>query len=102
MIRRPPRSTLFPYTTLFRSVVARGCLLIVAELAADHHGVAAIRRCLEGQPHIVIVKAVDGGGGADGSDAPTPELHSRSGDACRLHPELEAVAGGRGANPPVQ
>src|SRR5438552_19057823 len=24
MIRRPPRSTLFPYTTLFRSVVARG------------------------------------------------------------------------------
>src|SRR2546426_8716840 len=24
MIRRPPRSTLFPYTTLFRSPVARG------------------------------------------------------------------------------
>src|SRR2546427_7928210 len=24
MIRRPPRSTLFPYTTLFRSVPARG------------------------------------------------------------------------------
>src|SRR5260370_14918823 len=24
MIRRPPRSTLFPYTTLFRSAVARG------------------------------------------------------------------------------
>src|SRR3712207_7967052 len=24
MIRRPPRSTLFPYTTLFRSVVAQG------------------------------------------------------------------------------
>src|SRR2546430_3903348 len=24
MIRRPPRSTLFPYTTLFRSQVARG------------------------------------------------------------------------------
>src|SRR2546428_7048576 len=24
MIRRPPRSTLFPYTTLFRSRVARG------------------------------------------------------------------------------
>src|SRR2546430_6891761 len=24
MIRRPPRSTLFPYTTLFRSVFARG------------------------------------------------------------------------------
>src|SRR2546421_8745853 len=25
MIRRPPRSTLFPYTTLFRSVCARKC-----------------------------------------------------------------------------
>src|SRR5438552_5636547 len=25
MIRRPPRSTLFPYTTLFRSVLARRC-----------------------------------------------------------------------------
>src|SRR2546430_5744053 len=24
MIRRPPRSTLFPYTTLFRSLVKRG------------------------------------------------------------------------------
>src|SRR3712207_7481995 len=29
MIRRPPRSTLFPYTTLFRSVEARD--------AAKHH-----------------------------------------------------------------
>src|SRR5256885_3206661 len=25
MIRRPPRSTLFPYTTLFRSIKALGC-----------------------------------------------------------------------------
>src|SRR2546429_10013266 len=25
MIRRPPRSTLFPYTTLFRSVARAGC-----------------------------------------------------------------------------
>src|SRR2546429_5666565 len=29
MIRRPPRSTLFPYTTLFRSIARRhDCLLI--------------------------------------------------------------------------
>src|SRR5258708_18422799 len=26
MIRRPPRSTLFPYTTLFRSLIAQGRL----------------------------------------------------------------------------
>src|SRR3712207_8185386 len=32
MIRRPPRSTLFPYTTLFRSEVAR---LEVLHLRAD-------------------------------------------------------------------
>src|SRR2546422_3705825 len=31
MIRRPPRSTLFPYTTLFRSrQQQRGCLPVVA------------------------------------------------------------------------
>src|SRR2546427_6864895 len=29
MIRRPPRSTLFPYTTLFRSLLARACGLAV-------------------------------------------------------------------------
>src|SRR5256885_5057408 len=28
MIRRPPRSTLFPYTTLFRSVLEAGALLV--------------------------------------------------------------------------
>src|SRR2546429_983723 len=28
MIRRPPRSTLFPYTTLFRSVLDRGDILL--------------------------------------------------------------------------
>src|SRR5687767_15613485 len=30
MIRRPPRSTLFPYTTLFRSAVAREIFLRLA------------------------------------------------------------------------
>src|SRR5260370_10339768 len=30
MIRRPPRSTLFPYTTLFRSQAGRGLLLCVS------------------------------------------------------------------------
>src|SRR2546427_8545229 len=31
MIRRPPRSTLFPYTTLFRSLVASGAQLQLIE-----------------------------------------------------------------------
>src|SRR3712207_7707419 len=35
MIRRPPRSTLFPYTTLFRSRVERHPALRVGEAAGD-------------------------------------------------------------------
>src|SRR5688572_31120581 len=33
MIRRPPRSTLFPYTTLFRSVFLRRCVTSGNKLA---------------------------------------------------------------------
>src|SRR3712207_8114669 len=36
MIRRPPRSTLFPYTTLFRSAVPRAEGQRVAEQVAEH------------------------------------------------------------------
>src|SRR3712207_9496651 len=39
MIRRPPRSTLFPYTTLFRSV---RCLAFGGLLAAVGTGTAAL------------------------------------------------------------
>src|SRR2546422_9566377 len=35
MIRRPPRSTLFPYTTLFRSQVA---VLVPTTILAEQHG----------------------------------------------------------------
>src|SRR3712207_7817359 len=35
MIRRPPRSTLFPYTTLFRSVLER----VTDRVARDRRGV---------------------------------------------------------------
>src|SRR3712207_8124919 len=41
MIRRPPRSTLFPYTTLFRSAVGAGRHAVaaaVADVALHHHG----------------------------------------------------------------
>src|SRR2546430_13362439 len=36
MIRRPPRSTLFPYTTLFRSLLA--LLLVAAPVLAQDYG----------------------------------------------------------------
>src|SRR2546430_11350593 len=35
MIRRPPRSTLFPYTTLFRSRITEALGRPLAEVAAD-------------------------------------------------------------------
>src|SRR3712207_8568715 len=40
MIRRPPRSTLFPYTTLFRSVVAAAAFHAVGAKAAVEQIVA--------------------------------------------------------------
>src|SRR2546426_9185280 len=41
MIRRPPRSTLFPYTTLFRSGIIRARFLVAADVergALDRRG----------------------------------------------------------------
>src|SRR2546430_2908153 len=40
MIRRPPRSTLFPYTTLFRSAIQRGPLVYCMEELDQPNGVA--------------------------------------------------------------
>src|SRR2546427_449250 len=56
MIRRPPRSTLFPYTTLFRSTLAQG---LIGEAA---------RRAVVGRAGVVRVEKVGhvpaGGGSA--------------------------------------
>src|SRR2546430_12647322 len=66
MIRRPPRSTLFPYTTLFRSLI-RGA----ADASALHFdgGLEVGQRLLE-----------DG----DRSEEHTSELQSQSNLVCRL------------------
>src|SRR2546425_2793225 len=34
MIRRPPRSTLFPYTTLFRSIFAQSLIIVPGTIAS--------------------------------------------------------------------
>src|SRR3990167_7054721 len=36
MIRRPPRSTLFPYTTLFRSIAVIVCFMVVIVVNLGH------------------------------------------------------------------
>src|SRR3712207_7769334 len=79
MIRRPPRSTLFPYTTLFRSVVA----------SVDDQ---ARRRRREDQLLVQLRQSARAGfrlgtGGAHGtrrSEEHTSELQSRQYLVCRL------------------
>src|SRR3989442_7537871 len=71
MIRRPPRSTLFPYTTLFRSALAVGLIADVGDplnfLLLDQLGDA-----LDGFRHIIR------------SEEHTSELQSRPHLVCRL------------------
>src|SRR2546422_9701525 len=47
MIRRPPRSTLFPYTTLFRSIVCGGLPSPMQSIAVAFDGGDTSRRALE-------------------------------------------------------
>src|SRR2546427_9435872 len=76
MIRRPPRSTLFPYTTLFRSQDQAG--EAVDEHQRESHGQAAAVRVDE-RPRLLP------GTGRDGrSEEHTSELQSQSNLVCRL------------------
>src|SRR3712207_571206 len=75
MIRRPPRSTLFPYTTLFRSVLtltgnkaraiaaARDAGLPVLASTEPSDDVDTLLAAAADLPFPVFVKAVAGGGG---------------------------------------
>src|SRR3712207_7669982 len=49
MIRRPPRSTLFPYTTLFRSHATRQVEETDAAQAGLEDGIFVAERCVLGQ-----------------------------------------------------
>src|SRR5436309_12413840 len=50
MIRRPPRSTLFPYTTLFRSLDGRAVALVI-RVANDHVDVHIARLEMRSEEH---------------------------------------------------
>src|SRR3712207_8754559 len=93
MIRRPPRSTLFPYTTLFRSRPQ--------EALSPQVLVAAIRSINDERPEAVVISgdlidsaqrnevdqflAAVGGGEVDPrSEEHTSELQSRQYLVCRL------------------
>src|SRR3712207_9408145 len=102
MIRRPPRSTLFPYTTLFRSFSLPRNLEVVEKLRAagvDLGKVEApslpqvlvgssvvVTGTLEGMSREVAEEAIKARGGkAPGrSEEHTSELQSRQYLVCRL------------------
>src|SRR3712207_8513094 len=92
MIRRPPRSTLFPYTTLFRSVGASGMggslraydWLASSRLVRVGSGVTAARQPLEllgpgSNPGSPALRGPD-----LRSEEHTSELQSRQYLVCRL------------------
>src|SRR2546422_5948169 len=75
MIRRPPRSTLFPYTTLFRSnhLQEKSAERVAARRAAAEQGLAAELGRLRSEEH-------------------TSELQSRLQLVCRLLLEKKKIA----------
>src|SRR2546428_9489682 len=79
MIRRPPRSTLFPYTTLFRSKKT----VLVAD--ADPRSLRLVEMALR-RAGFAVVEAATGEEAmrASRSEEHTSELQSRSDIVCRL------------------
>src|SRR3712207_8586812 len=78
MIRRPPRSTLFPYTTLFRSalgIVAAGQTLVIVGGSLDLSVAYLI------SVSTIVAATVMGG---QRSEEHTSELQSRQYLVCRL------------------
>src|SRR5688572_31934933 len=91
MIRRPPRSTLFPYTTLFRSD-RRHRRGVLGEEHVGRRGVALLDQ-LGGQLRVATVAQLDLDAGLLGelrrdllerSEEHTSELQSQSNLVCRL------------------
>src|SRR5256885_9710117 len=54
MIRRPPRSTLFPYTTLFRSGMLKQALTPLAEISTAGDAADALLKAVDEGPDMVI------------------------------------------------
>src|SRR3712207_7290824 len=74
MIRRPPRSTLFPYTTLFRSSPVQ-CQVRRTNDSQTHPGHRSIRLAGDRSWHV---------GAVNRSEEHTSELQSRQYLVCRL------------------
>src|SRR5258707_15638829 len=91
MIRRPPRSTLFPYTTLFRSPSALDAALVrvadvVPAMAADRHR-DALRGVVE---RALALRDVVDPAGRDALDRELAELVDHAALAASRLDQLEA------------
>src|SRR5260370_4753423 len=80
MIRRPPRSTLFPYTTLFRSARHRRSAAAVLVRRVGDAGRAV--QCDEDGMAVQVEQVVDGC--EQRSEEHTSELQSHLNIVCRL------------------
>src|SRR3712207_8510425 len=81
MIRRPPRSTLFPYTTLFRSL---GSNTFRLQLEEDE-SVVEVLAFRDGEMHATLDgNPIRAGFVLDRSEEHTSELQSRQYLVCRL------------------
>src|SRR3712207_8485410 len=86
MIRRPPRSTLFPYTTLFRSRGPR------ARRASHHQRAGPVRRSLARRDrHLYAGRRAPAAAAAGRSEEHTSELQSRQYLVCRLLLEKKLI-----------
>src|SRR5258708_23224771 len=96
MIRRPPRSTLFPYTTLFRSKKVSEEMLDAVKLALKNAGRSQdeIRRDLEIQGFVLK----ETGSHLQRSEEHTSELQSPDHLVCRLLLDKKQQHDGRRQN----
>src|SRR5438132_9090315 len=88
MLRRPPRSTLFPYTTLFRSPAARSAELVASRgrcHRAANDDMMLIIQSARRRTTAMIDRPILVTGAAGGrSEEHTSELQSHSDLVCRL------------------
>src|SRR5258708_31600400 len=89
MIRRPPRSTLFPYTTLFRSIdwgdgSGADSTGVVKGAAGGPFTVSGNHNYTDEGTYTVAVTFTDDGSGPARSEEHTSELQSPDHLVCRL------------------
>src|SRR5688572_31892672 len=85
MLRRPPSSTLFPYTTLFRSVApALAARCVVARLRGDHRPEHHRTQCGHHQQASTHAHSPSMRTRPPRSEEHTSELQSQSNLVCRL------------------